>query len=108
LERRVTQVTDLSIISDALPEILLVGIKIVDQASAVLLALRAIEAIFIPVVRLQSEKHAEHYDRDVDADGKPIVLGDVIPKAANHHRFAPGLTLVTCPILRPGRGSPLP
>jgi hypothetical protein len=77
---------NLPIISGSLPEILLVRLKIIDQPLAVLLALCAIQAIFIPVVCLQTQKDAEHNDGNVDGNGEPIVLGDMIPKAANCHQ----------------------
>ena len=43
----------------------------------------------VPVIHLHAEKHADHDDQEIDADGRPVLDAQVLYDAAQEHRLAP-------------------
>ena len=69
---------DLLVVGHAHLHVVLVIGDVVDDAGAIAFASFVRQALSVPVADLRAEKHAKHNDHQIDANGEPVVLADVL------------------------------
>jgi hypothetical protein len=70
-------------------EVLAIRLQIVDQHDAILSRLPHRDPRLVPIVRLRAKEHADDDDRQIDCDGEPIVMRDMLANAPKDHLCRP-------------------